>query len=543
MRHLFDDFAGERFDVLVIGGGITGAALAYDAALRGLSVALVEKRDFGCATSSVTSKLIHGGFRYLANMELGLVRESLRERRTLENIAPNFVYPLPSLLCAHGSSWTNTLPAIRLGMAIYEALSYDKARTWDPHKALPRHAILSAEEAVAREPILPRAGLQGAGLQYDCQSLCPERLTLAFIRSAAAHGARVANHAAVEGFVRAPGRVRGAVVRDLRTGRSHEVLAKVTVNCSGPWADLVLGLAQGGAGDKKLRRSEGIHLVTRPLVREHLLGFAGKRRGHFFLIPWRGHTLVGTTDKEYVGSPDEWRVTREAVDELLAEVNAVLGPDVVRREDVVHAFGGLRPLVDDPGKGVYESSRKYEVHDNGEDGLNGLLTVEGGKYTTSRNLAEAAMRLVEVKLGRTPVPCETAHRRLVGCGIDDVEAFVAQAQAVHPAFDPRSVDWIARHYGTDYGRVLALAAQEPALARPLDADGELGAQVAYAVRHELAYTLEDIVLRRTGLGTLGDPGAEALEAAATIAARELGWDDARTARELSSVRASWKLPD
>jgi glycerol-3-phosphate dehydrogenase len=543
MQRFLESYAGEELDCLIVGGGITGAALAYDAALRGLRVALVEKRDFGCATSSVTSKLIHGGFRYLANMELGLVRESLRERRTLENIAPNFVYPLPSILCAYDRSWTNTMPAIRTGMTLYELLSYDKGKTWDPAKAIPPHTILSADEAVAREPVIRREGLKGAGMQYDCASLCPERLTLAFVRSAEAHGARVANYAKVERFLLSPGRVRGAVVRDLLGGRSIEVRARLTVNCSGPWADLVLGLAQGGAGDKKLRRSEGIHVITRKLVREHLVGFAGTRGGHFFLVPWRDHTLIGTTDKEYVGDPDDWRVTREAVDELLAEVNAVLGRQELRYEDVVHAYGGLRPLVDDQSKSVYASSRKYEIHDNGEDGLNGLLTVEGGKYTTSRNLAEAAMKKVEVKLGRAPAPCETASRRLEGCDIDDVEAFVEAAISEHPDFAAKTIDWLARHYGTEYRAVLQLARDDRALAGTLDQDGEIGAQVAYAVRAEMARTLDDVVFRRTGLGTLGHPGDAALEAAAAIAARELGWDAARTAGELACVQAGLRLPE
>lgn len=542
MQRFIEDYEGEEVDLLIIGGGITGAALAYDAALRGLSVALVEKRDFGCATSSVTSKLIHGGFRYLANLELGLVRESLRERRTLENIAPNYVYPLPSILCAYDTRLTNTMVAIRTGMTLYEWLSYDKGSTWDEAKAIPAHRILSADEAVALEPAINPAGLKGAGLQYDCASLSPERLTLAFIRSAAANGARVANYAKVEQFVSTPGRIRGAVVRDLLNGRTVEVRAKLTVNCSGPWADLVLGLVQGGASDKKLRRSEGVHVITKPLVDKHLVGFAGKHGGHFFLIPWRGHTLIGTTDKEYIGDPDQYRVTREAIEELLAEVNDVLGRPTLTYDDVVHAYGGLRPLVEDQTKSVYESSRRYEIHDNGEDGLNGMLTVEGGKYTTSRNLAETAMKMVEEKLGRPAGTCETADRRLVGCEIDDVDVFVEKARRDNPDFDAKTIEWLARHYGTELDRVLAIARQDPLLARPLDGDGEIAAQVVYAVRAEMARTLEDIVVRRTGVGTLGFPGDEVLDTVATIAARELGWDEARRQSELGRVRAALTLP-
>lgn len=545
MERFLESYAGEELDLVVIGGGITGAAVAYDAALRGLSVALLEKRDFGCATSSATSKLIHGGFRYLANMELGLVRESLRERRTLENIAPNFVYPLATILTAYGKKLFDHLPLIRTGMTLYEGLSFDKGKTWDPAKAIPPHRVLTAEEAVRLEPAISPKGLQGAGLQYDCQSICPERLTFAFVRSAVKHGARVANYAKVEGFLRTRGWIQGVTVRDELKGRTHEVRAKLVVNCGGPWADLVLGLARptGGAnGEKKLRRSEGIHVVTRKLVDDHLVGFVGKGGGHFFLIPWRGHTLIGTTDKEYVGDPDQWRVTRAAIEELLDEVNGTYGGPRLGYGDVLHAYGGLRPLVEDQTKGVYESSRKYEIHDNAADGLEGLLTVEGGKYTTSRNLAEKTLTMVAAKLGRELGKCQTGKRRLDGCEIDDVEAFVAEQRRAHADFDGTTVEWLARQYGTEAGRVLDLARQDRALGAPLDGDGEIAAQATWAVREELARTLEDVMLRRTGLGTLGMPAEATLAQVADVTARELGWDDARKADEIARVRRALTLP-
>jgi glycerol-3-phosphate dehydrogenase len=282
--------------------------------------------------------------------------------------------------------------------------------------------------------------------------------------------------------------------------------------------------------------------VTRKLVDKHLVGFVG-RHGHFFLIPWRDHTLIGTTDKEYVGAPDEWRVTRTAIEELLDEVNAAYGGPKLGYGDVVHAYGGLRPLVEDQTKGVYESSRKYEIHDNAADGLEGLLTVEGGKYTTSRNLAEKTLTMVARKLGRDLGKCETAHKRLDGCAIDDVEAFVAEQRRTNADFDGKTVDWMARQYGTDAGRVLGLARKDPSLATVLDADGELGAQIAWAVREELARTLEDVMMRRTGLGTLGLPSDDKLAAIADLTARELRWDDARKSQEIAGIRRALTLPE
>ncbi|HOX40452.1 MAG TPA: glycerol-3-phosphate dehydrogenase/oxidase [Candidatus Brocadiia bacterium] len=542
MERFIENYSGQEFDLVIIGGGITGAAVAYDAALRGLSVALVEKQDFGCATSSATSKLIHGGFRYLANFEFGLVRESLRERRNLENIAPNFVYPLPCIFTCYNQRLSNDFIAVATGMFVYDLLSYDKGRTWDKGKAIPSHRIISPAEALRLEPNIRPGGLKGCGIQYDCASLFPERLTLAFIRSAVKAGARVANYARVEEFLASDGHVHGVKVRDVIAGRTMEVRGKLTVNCGGPWADIVLGLLEGPAGEKKLRRSEGIHIITRKIINDHLIACIGRSGGHFFLIPWRGHTLIGTTDKEYIGDPDEYRVTRKAITELIDEVNSGFGKEPLKYEDVLHAYGGLRPLVEDQTKGVYESSRKYEIHDNGREGFEGLITVEGGKYTTSRNLAENAMKMIGRKLNRSLGRCETANRHLAGCEIDDIGRFVSDAVQKNGDFDSRTVDWMARHYGTEFNSVLDLARNDRALAETLDADGELLAQAVFAVREEMALTLKDVIMRRTGLGGLGHPGDDVIRKVAGVVAAELGWDDERREKEISQANEALTLP-
>lgn len=543
MERFIEKHSGGEFDLVVIGGGITGAAVAYDAATRGLHVALVEKQDFGCATSAATSKLIHGGFRYLANFELGLVRESLRERRTLENIAPNFVYPLPGIITGYNRKLTNNLRAIRVAMVLYDLLSFDKGRTWDRSKSIPSHRMLGAEEALRLEPNIKAKGLKGGGLQYDCASLCPERLTLAFIRSAVKAGASVSNYARVEKFlVSDNGRIGGVLVRDLINDRMVEVSGKLTVNCGGPWADIVLGMLEGGNTEKKLKRSEGIHIITRKLVNDHMVACLGRSGGHFFLLPWRGHTLIGTTDKEYIGDPDDYRVTREAIEELLDEVNSGFGREPLEYKDVLYAYGGLRPLVEDQTKGVYESSRKYEIYDNAIDGHEGLITVEGGKYTTSRNLAENAMKMIAARLGRTLGKCVTHRERLAGCEIDDVEGFVGQARKENADFGENTVEWMARHYGADFNRVLDLARSDKALAETLDADGEILAQVVYSVREEMALTIKDVILRRTGIGTLGDPGDGVIEKVADVVARELGWDDGRKSKEIGLAKQALAVP-
>ena len=544
MKRFIEEHGWETFDLVVIGGGITGAAVAYDAASRGLSVALVEKGDFGGATSSATSKMIHGGLRYLATMELGLVRESLRERKMMENIAPNFVYPVPFMFATGKQRLSNRRWFIEIGMVLYDILSFDKGWTWDKSKKIPLHRNLSARRVLELEPNVKREGLTGAAIYYDCQSIFPERLTLAFIKSAIRHGAKVANYAKVEEFIFDRNRhVGGVKDRDLLNNTTVEVRGSLTVNCGGPWADIVLGLAQRKPEGEQLRRSEGIHVITKSLTNSHIVGTTTKDGRHFFVCPWRGHSLIGTTDKEYVGSPDEWRVTKQAIQELLDTVNEYFGNfEPIRYEDVIHCYGGLRPLVEDQTEDVYATSRKYEVYDNAVDGLENLITVEGGKYTTSRNLAAQVMKTVKKKIGKKLGKMVTDRQRLAGSEIDDMDAFLDAARRANPDFPPRAIDYLARIYGTELDMVLEIARGNKKLAEPLNADGEMLAQVVYAIRHEMAKTLKDIILRRTGIGTLGNPGEKVLATVAETAAKELKWNRARVMKELAEARKALSMP-
>ena len=245
MKRFIETHDGQEYDVAVIGGGITGAAVAYDAACRGLRVALMEKQDFGCATSAATSKLIHGGFRYLANGEFRIVRESLKERRILSNIAPNLVTPIQVLVPCYKRGITRHTGFFRAGMMIYDALSFDKGRTWDPAQHIGPHRTIPVRRAADVEPNMPRDGLKKLFSYYDCASLFPERLTLAFVRSAMRRGAHAANYCKVESFLTANGRVSGVRVRDLIRNREVEVRARLCINCGGPWADLILDTARG----------------------------------------------------------------------------------------------------------------------------------------------------------------------------------------------------------------------------------------------------------------------------------------------------------
>ncbi len=543
MKRFIEHNIDKAYDLIVIGGGISGAAVAYEAASQGYSVALVEKGDFGAATSSATSKLIHGGLRYLANFEYGLVRESLKERRTLENIAPNLVYPLPFLIPLY-KDFMHSKWLLEPGMILYDLLSYDKGFTWDRSKRLPVHYPLSRRKTLERAPVVKAEGLTGGIVFHDCASLMPERLTLAFVKSAVKHGAEAANYARVEDFVRESGRISGVLVRDMLTGKTVTLRGRLTVNCGGAWADLLLGVARGKPGSQQIRRSEGIHIITRKQLTVQLAVGGSTPSGRpCNLVPWRRHTLIGTTDREYVGDPDAYCMTREKIETYIAEVNAAFGKtDLVQYADIVHAYGGLRPLIDDQTKDVYRTSRKYELFDHEQDGLPGLVTVEGGKYTTSRNLAENVLKTVNRKFGKEKARSISARQRLAGCEIPDLESFLAQAKTSYNDLPQETVEFLARIYGTELPGVMEIARSNKQYAQALDADGEMTAQVVHAVREEMACTLADILLRRTGIGMLGHPGEAVLEQVAETAARELRWNSARSDRELEITAKLLSLP-
>ena len=546
MQRFIENYVDEHFDVIVIGGGITGASVAYEAATRGLKVALLEKKDFSWATSAATSKMIHGGLRYLVNGEISLVRESLRERRVLENIAPNFVYPAPIMMVHYKTPLNNNKWIVKIGMLMYDALSYDKNFTWDASKRIPLHRTISKQEVLQSEPHVRAKGLTGASVFYDCNSIFPERLTLAFIKSAVAYGAKVANYSQVQGFIMdGHNHITGVKVKDLLNETVQTVSSTITINCGGPWADIILGLAKSnGNSVATLRRSEGIHIITkkRLLSGKYTVGSITPDKRHFFLIPWRNHTLIGTTDKPYTGNPDEYHVTKASIMELIDDVNSSFGDGRLEYADVKHTYGGLRPLVEKDTGETYTSSRMYEIYDNKDDGIDGLITVEGGKYTTSRNLAENCLKIVATKMGRSLGKSITDKHYLAGCGIKDLNVFLSEVQKENNDFSRTTLDYLSRNYGTEYADILNLAREDKTLAEKLNADGEILAEVTFAVRHEMARTLSDIIMRRSGIGTLGNPGEDVLLKVAAIAAKELNWTVEKVEQEIKATVDLLKIP-
>jgi len=541
LKRYIEEHAGNEFDLIIIGGGITGAAVAYIAAARGLSVALFEKEDYGGATSAATSKLIHGGLRYLANMEIRLVRESLRERRILGNIAPNFVYPLPFVFPNY-KKWKGNIWKMLVGMYLYDFLSYDKRDTWDKSKRLANHRLISHTKTIRLEPNLKRENLRNSFYFFDYQSIFPERLTLAFIKSAAEYGAKVSNYSPVEAFkYDAENRITGVEVRNLFSGETKNVYADLIINCGGTWADKILNMAtKKDFQAHKIKRSEGIHIITNKIAGNHVVSLQREDGGHMMIMPWRDHSLIGTTDKEYNGDPDEYCVSKESINDVIKAVNDNFGKKI-SYADIRHAYGGLRPLVDDQAKGSYETSRKYEVYDDAADGIEGMITVEGGKFTTSRSLASEVLKMVSRKLNKTLSDPVSDNLYLSGSEIRDMKQFMIRQHLNYTDFKKQTVEYVSRNYGTDSKVIFQIARDNPRYAEVVSHDGEILAEIVYAIKYESAKTLKDMMLRRTGTGTLGNPGKDIMDKITAVAAEMLNWDSKRIEEETASMMKVYKL--
>ena len=526
MQRALDRLANETFDLLIIGGGATGCFTARDAAMRGLKVALVEARDFAAATSAHNSKLAHGGLRYLRNLEFSLVRESLRERRNLQAIASHLVRPLPFLVPIYSRREKLTLSA---GLTLYDLLSFDRNRLDDPAQKMPGHRWLGRSAALAREPVLEAPHFRGAFEYHDAQMYAPERIALECLMDAEDHGAALANHLAAEKLLLRDSRAEGAVVRDAMTGAGFDIRARLTLVAAGPWADLFLEHATGRPAHNKLLRSKGIHLLLPEISRAALTVEAGS--GHFFVLPWRGHTLLGTTDTEFRGDPARVAVSENDIEGFLATVNRYLPSAHLSRGEIEFFYAGLRPLVDDGSGQTYKASRRAELVDHGkDDGVEGLMSALGGKWTTSRQLAETVTDAVVKKMGLSAKACATAATPLPGGRFETWNALVSGFEKSWPGI--ASIRHLAHVYGARLPQMIKNAKVSDLAS--LGQSGDTAAQIQVAVREEMALTLEDVVMRRTCLGQFGPPAN--LDKIAAIAAGLFGWDESRTAREIDSLK-------
>lgn len=540
--------ADRRFDVVVVGGGIYGVSLAREAVLRGLSVALVEKGDFGAATSANSHKMVHGGLRYLQHADFRRVLESIRERSAFLRIAPHLVRPQPFVMPIYGHGLRGR-EAMFLALKLNDLLSLGRNRGVDPGRHIPAARIVSRDECLRLAPGIDERGLTGAAVWHDGLMLNSERLLFAILRSAVEAGAEAVNYAEATDVVVAAGRAHGVRVRDLSDGAELAVRASVVVHAGGPWS--VDGLPSvGGARTKPaIGLAKAVNLVTRPITGDHAIGVRRRFRDPsgalrtdarlFFLVPWRDRTLIGTAYLPHGGAPDDSVVSEAEIERLLEEINLAYPPAGLTRGDVRFVHCGLVPIAaaGDPASEL-EVARRYQIRDHAEEGLEGVVSVMGVKYTTARGVAETAIDCVIAKLGRPPVGSRSAELPLHGGDLGAIDAYVArEAESPPRGVAADTVRHLIAGHGPRYRDVIEEARGDRGLLAPIgERTNVIGAEVLHAVRDEMAVRLADVVFRRTELGSAGDPGEAALSAAAALVARELGWDEARVASELAEVR-------
>ena len=510
---------------------MAGAGAARDLALRGLSVALVDKGDFASATTSRSSKLIHGGLRYLELWDFGLVRESLSERERLGRLAPHLVRPLPFLVPIYRES-SRGLIKVRIGLALYDWLT--------PGRRRERYRVLKAVDALSLEPSIRSDDLRGAGYYFDDLLLYPERLCLENVLSACRHGARAFNYAQVEEFRRDAGGVPDGVrVRDLLGGHVVTLGARVIVNASGPWVDELRALAGvRDRGSRVLRRTKGIHCLL-PRMTERAVYHSTSDERMIFVIPWREFSLVGTTDTDFDGDLDRVHATRDEVDYLLGEVRHALPDPRVDVGQVLYTYAGVRPLSFEEGRRASDVSRAHKVV---VEAAGRFLSITGTKLTCFRSLAEELGDRVSRLLGRA-APARTADLTLDGADEDlgrvEAHTWLDVSDEVAASGLPReTLQTLVALYGRTYRRVMELAGKVPGGGERLcPSNPDVVAQLHHAVHEELTVSLQDFLLRRTGIGTSRCQGQDCAEAIGRRMGLLLGWTPRRLDAELEAYRS------
>lgn len=516
------------FDVLVVGGGIYGAWTALDATLRGLSVALIDMADWASATSSASTKLIHGGLRYLEQLRLDLVHTSLEERRRLVALAPHMVTPLSFVMPDYRENRVGPLK-LKTGLFLYDLLA-------GGGQPVPPHSRLNREQMIGRYPFLNSHHLRGGFVYGDCQT-DDFRMAMTVVRAAAEAGAVTANYVKARSLVTDVGDIAGAVATDRVSGKRIMVRSRMVVNTAGPWVAEVEGSRRK---NDHVRYSKGVHLVLPGLsTSEAFLLMTHHDNRIFFLVPWYGRTLVGTTDADYDGDPGRLRVTRKETGYLLNEMRPYLPEAHWDTDAVVGAFAGLRTLKNEPGKAPSQVSREWLF----TEPRSGLITSIGGKYTSARadagKLVDRVMhRLNQDWHGDAP----TIDHRLPGAPAENFGQWRKQTLAANRAagMDAEMAAWSIFRFGTDVAALQDIMSAAPALAARLIDDLPFSrAEVVHAARTEMVVHLEDLIRRRIPVAILSRLSAETLEDIARLAAAELGWNEERIAAEIAAAEKRW----
>jgi glycerol-3-phosphate dehydrogenase len=534
-----DRLTSRTFDVLVVGGGIYGLTIAYDAAQRGLSVALVERNDFGSGSSFNHLRTIHGGLRYLQTLDISRARESIGERRTTARIAPQTVRPLPFAVPLYRSLMRGKM-AMRAGFALDRLVSAGRNRGVLASHRLPAGRVVSRSHAAQRFPGLRRQGLTGAAVFYDYVTTEPDRFTFSFALAASEHGAVLANHVEAIAPLVDSRRVIGVRARDTLGTRALEIAARLTVNATGGRVDALLkplGIATG------IPMLKAMNLVTTRDAGDEALGGRSPSGRNLFLVPWRDRALFGTWESGRTCDPDDTTVSEGDVTAFIAELNQAFPALDLTMADVTLVHRGVVPAAVRGGR--IGSAGHEQIRDHSAEGVEGLLSVAGTKFTTARSVAQRVTDTVLSALHHTPVPCRTATTPLPGGDVRDIGLAIADARREFDRGLPTdTIPHLIAAYGSRYRDVMEIAADRPDWCTRLARESPvIGAELVLAARNEMAPTLADIVIRRTPLGALGHPGDVAVARAAVIVGGELGWSEDRQQEEIAGVRAFYRGPE
>ena len=552
-----DRLVGRTYDVLVVGAGVYGAWAAWDAALRGLSVAVIDRGDFGAATTANNLRVIHGGLRYVQHLDFNRMRESIREQQAALHVAPHLVCPMPCAVPTYGRGRRGRL-ALGTALRINDFVGRGRNRDAAPGKEIGRSRLVPAARMKELAPDLPDRGLTGGAVWHDAQVLDPERMVLALLEAAAGQGAAVANYMAADALMIERKRVVGARVTDRLTGESFFLRARVTLNLAGPWVDRLLATAGAGripalcpltqAWNVVLRRrlplqgAVGLYSPRTFTDRDRKLSGTGRL---IFFVPWRNVTILGTSHRPFVAErlEENLALDQAEVADLLEEGSGAYPAAELSLEDVAYAFGGHLPGVVDPGTEHVRLLKHPVIRDHGRaDGLPGVITGVGVKFTTARLVAEQVVDLAVPQVGKTVDACRTHVTRLPAGDIDDWEDFRADAEAYRPrSIPPISFSHLLENHGLLYEDVVELTRKERHLLDPL-ADGSpvLQAEVVHAARCEMAVKLMDVVRRRTELGKCGLADEHRVRRAAALMGSELHWDAGRREREIAEVLDAYR---
>lgn len=534
--------AARPFDLLVLGGGVYGALAAWDATLRGLSVAVIDRGDFGGGTSFNSAKTVHGGVRALQSGNVAALRRFARERRALARIAPHLVRPMPFVLPTRRGVGSNRA-LLRLYFALADRLVGEGREETGASGRLPPSRMLSREECLRLNPLVDPRGVTGGVEWFDCQMRNSDRVHFSCIASAAEAGAVAVNYVEAGAALLRGSVVEGARATDRLTGEPLEIRARVVLNAAGPWAPALAARLTPAAGGRlcgRLSRAMNF-VIASPLPGSHAVaGSAGGRL--LFVAPWRGYAIVGTSHDRHAGGADRLGLERREVDAFLEAVNTAFPAFSLELGDVRLVHRGLLP-ASPRGDGLRIETHSAVV-DHRCDGVRGLISVLGVRYTTARETAQRAVDLAVAQLGRPANPCRTAVAPLVGGDIADFDAFLRDATAAQDDAVPAGTrERLARTYGTRHRVVLDRLRASAEDRAPLGSTCAVTVgEVRHAVRQEMAVRLSDVLLRRTEAGSAGWPGDDAVAAAARVVAAEFGWSPQRVETETADLRRTYRLP-